>query len=411
MSIALTIPNGLRVRHETIYIDFYFMGKRFREAVAGIAKVNKQSISYCNNKRRAILVEIKENRFDFVSHFPDSSNIAFFDNNSKDVDRTVEQGITNWLEIQEVKKAASTYLNYVSQSKPFHKEFGDVKIAKLTKSQMEKFQTNLLKTYSPKSVNNMFTVVRGVFDDAYVDGVIQKNPLTRINNIDIETESIADPFERSELDVLEKMTKDYPYEISMIMFCCWTGLSTSEAFGLAWEDVDLDNWQVTINRARVCPNFKVPKERSRMRVIHLIEPAQKWLAELYKLSFKKPTEEIEVIQRDNITKRKEDVRFIFLNPNTESFWTRPTWYKKWTIIMEESELRIRTPNQCRHTFASQLLTAYVPQEWIAQQMGHTDTSMLKKHYGKWIQKDAPDMTQIVSKQLGFKGKKTRTIAD
>lgn len=33
-----------------------------------------------------------------------------------------------------------------------------------------------------------------------------------------------------------------------------------------------------------------------------------------------------------------------------------------------------------HTFASQLLSNDVPLEWVAQQLGHSDTTMIKKHY-------------------------------
>ena len=54
-------------------------------------------------------------------------------------------------------------------------------------------------------------------------------------------------------------------------------------------------------------------------------------------------------------------------------------------------MRKRGINQGRHTFASQLLTSgQVPPEWIAEQLGHSDTSMIYKHYGKLIAEDLPD---------------------
>ena len=28
--------------------------------------------------------------------------------------------------------------------------------------------------------------------------------------------------------------------------------------------------------------------------------------------------------------------------------------------------------------------------WVAQQMGHSDTKMIFRHYGKWIPDDIPD---------------------
>lgn len=59
-----------------------------------------------------------------------------------------------------------------------------------------------------------------------------------------------------------------------------------------------------------------------------------------------------------------------------------------------------TPNNCRHTYASQMLsTGVVPLDWIADQMGHTSTAMIWKHYGKWINEDGPDMVGLLEHAL------------
>jgi integrase len=58
----------------------------------------------------------------------------------------------------------------------------------------------------------------------------------------------------------------------------------------------------------------------------------------------------------------------------------------------EAGLRYRGVNQCRHTFASRLLTTgKYPEKWIADYLGHTSTAMLHKHYGKMIKQDRPDL--------------------
>jgi integrase len=40
-------------------------------------------------------------------------------------------------------------------------------------------------------------------------------------------------------------------------------------------------------------------------------------------------------------------------------------------------------------------------ERVARQLGHTDATMVKKHYGCWIQKDTPNMAGKVSQTLGY----------
>jgi integrase len=40
-------------------------------------------------------------------------------------------------------------------------------------------------------------------------------------------------------------------------------------------------------------------------------------------------------------------------------------------------------------------------EWLARQPGHSDTSMIKKHYARWIPSDTKSMTGMVSGMRGF----------
>ncbi|MDH4608121.1 integrase [Pseudomonas sp. BN102] len=70
--------------------------------------------------------------------------------------------------------------------------------------------------------------------------------------------------------------------------------------------------------------------------------------------------------------------------------------------LKRARVRHRGPNQCRRTFASQALSCYVPVEWVARQLGHTDTTMVKKHYGRWIPSDTRSMAGIVSQMMGFR---------
>ena len=75
-------------------------------------------------------------------------------------------------------------------------------------------------------------------------------------------------------------------------------------------------------------------------------------------------------------------------------------HKLWTAHLREAGLRHRGINQCRHTFASRLLTTgKYPEKWIANYLGHTTTAMLHKHYGKFIEADTPDLETRASEDL------------
>jgi integrase len=96
------------------------------------------------------------------------------------------------------------------------------------------------------------------------------------------------------------------------------------------------------------------------------------------------------------------VRFLFRSSTSGLLWSGKTLSNWFTAHLKKAEVRHRGANQCRHTFASQMLSSYVPVEWVARQLGHADTTMVRKHYGRWIPKDTKSMAGIVSKMLGFR---------
>jgi integrase len=315
----------------------------------------------------------------------------------------VKEGLVKWLERQEVRKAKSTFDNYVSKANHVEAKFGKRRFMDISKSELELWQAQLLKQeLAPKTVNDIFTIVRGIWADAFEDGVIKTNPLDRITNIQIDGDSeTADPFTRDELRLIAEADPARAQDVRMILFNCWAGLSLSELIAVAMEDVDLANGTISVRRALVVGQFKVPKERSRVRVVELITPARDLLERLIEDRVSTEHIEIEVVQRDNITKRKERLQFLFRSSTSGLLWNGKTISNWFTAHLEKANVRHRGANQCRHTFASQALSSFVPVEWVARQLGHSDTTMVKKHYGRWIPADTKSMAGIVSEMMGF----------
>jgi len=57
--------------------------------------------------------------------------------------------------------------------------------------------------------------------------------------------------------------------------------------------------------------------------------------------------------------------------------------RNWPVILKRAGVRHREFYQCRHTFATRLLHEGADWDYIADQMGHRDLSMLHRHYWKW----------------------------
>lgn len=398
------MPTGVEMNGKQLRIVFMLHGQRCREPLPGIAKVNKASIAYADNKRRTILTEIKEGRFDYAAHFPESPRAVMFSGSGgHSTKRTVKEGIDRWLEVQRALKASSTIVNYVSKSGHVDKKFGKRRIVDISKSDLELFQAQLLKQgLAPKTVNDIFTVVRGVWADAFGDGILKANPLDRISNVGADTDfEHADPFSREEIKLISTTDPERFADSRMIVFNCWAGLSLSELIAVAVEDVDLLAGTLTIRRALVAGEFKVPKERARIRTVELITPALELMTTIMAEANKFEPVQITVVQRDNISKKHEKVRFLFRSSKSGLLWSGRTISNWFTAHLEKAGIRHRGANQARHTFASQALSSYVPIEWVARQLGHSDTTMVQKHYGRWISKDTKSLADVVSKMMGF----------
>jgi len=143
-----------------------------------------------------------------------------------------------------------------------------------------------------------------------------------------------------------------------------TGLRPSEQVALKWTDID-GNY-IFIERSRVKNKEKEDlKSSDSRRAIEIRPSMQKILADQRKLnsSFDSP--------------------YVFINTKG-----RPILQDKlrehWARAMKKSGLRYRRMYECRHTFASWALGAGELPEWTARTLGHVDTSMIYKTYGRYI---------------------------
>lgn len=395
-----SLPSGIRLHGSKLQIRFTFKGARCQEVID--APVTRASIEYAKNKLATIKVEIADGRFDYLAHFPGSKRGAMLSGSAAgDFGRTVAQGVALWLGVHEKTAARATFDGYRHKAAHVVARWPRDRIGDVSVADLRLFQGELLeKGLSPKTVNDVFTVVRGVWADAFHDGVIKSNPLERVKNIKRDAgDDTADPFTRDELERIAGVPTRRQEDINLIMFNCWCGLSVSEVIALAWEDIDTVRWVAKIQRARVNSEYKVPKERVRVREVELVGQAVHWLKLQRQYTYMLEPQELKVRQRDNVTVRTEAVRLVFNNGSSEGAWHASSLGRWFTGHLKRAKVRHRGPNQCRHTFASQCLSHYVPIEWLARQLGHSDTTMIKKHYGRWIPQNTPSMAGLVTQML------------
>jgi len=223
-----------------------------------------------------------------------------------------------------------------------------------------------------------------------------------INESDLEEEDLhVCPFSRAELDELIAAVH-LPQTKLMIRLLAWTGLRHGELKALAWEDVDLKNRKLIVryNLTRNC-TLKPPKTKNGRRMVKLLPEALKVLEEIKELSAQLPARQERILYKNS---KSEIVmrRRVFLSRGNMPY-KRPeltTVNGQWEAWLKKAGLRYRPAYQLRHTYASQLLMAGTSALWLAKQMGHGDTSMIHKIYGKWIEEEKPEFMDNLAKSLG-----------
>ena len=165
--------------------------------------------------------------------------------------------------------------------------------------------------------------------------------------------------------------------------------------------MNLEQRTIKLKHAKVKGRWKCTKNTTRARTVELLDQAVDVLERQLQHSYMKGQIEINALQADNKTFRTANITPVFLSTNTgRQYYSDKTLRESFFIAhLKKAKVRYRGPNHCRHTFASKMLTIGMPKQWVAKQMGHTSTTMIDKHYGRWISEDAPFMAQMASDRL------------
>jgi len=81
-------------------------------------------------------------------------------------------------------------------------------------------------------------------------------------------------------------------------------------------------------------------------------------------------------------------------------WRHTEQYREMKDACTRAGLEYLNFHQLRHTYASTLVNAGIPLAYIAQQLGHTDTRMVEKHYGHIAPNAVADSIRKLAPNLG-----------
>ena len=364
------VARGISVREldssKCIRIDFTYRGVRCRETLK--IEPTKANIKYAERLRGEILNAISVGTFNYQDYFPNSQRSKMFGYSV--VKSTVGELLKEYMEIAEKTLEPSTFNGYRKACEAhLYPAFGDIPVKDLSSMMIRNYVTKLELTL--KTIRNILTPLRNTLDQALNDGMITSNPLDRLvlsKLVDKKTRSSnweVDPFNQDEIKAILSEAKDQAR--NLFQFAFYSGLRTSELIALEWGDIDWLNGIIRVSRAVVLKKEKGTKTKSGQRDVLLLPPALEALQNQKKFTFLAGGR-------------------VFYNPRTNTPWETDGQIRKtcWAHILKKAGVRYRNPYQTRHTYASMMLSAGENSLWVAKQMGHKDTEMIIKNYGRWI---------------------------
>lgn len=378
----------VRARKETnrLYLDFHYQGVRCREYTA-------LSNTQANRRRaerllRTIEAEITLGTFDYAEHFPHSRRARRFAASGKKAENDTRSGPTasdttdplmptfaafteEWLMQYEVTWKPS-YQDKVKDILVKHllPRFGKHLLTDFTKAAILNYRSELARTarhrgkpLSHSRINQIISLLRQILGEAATRYEIT-NPAAGIKALR-QPRTEIDPFSLDEvqqfLDTVDAGYREY----FVIRF--FTGLRTSEIDGLRWHSVDFEQGCIHVKETLVKGKHSAStKTASSERVIAMSTQVRAAL----------------LAQHGRTGGSRE--AFVFQSANGGPVLYRNISNRVWYPTLIKAGLRRRRPYQTRHTAATLWLAAGESPEWIARQMGHSNTRMLFTVYSRFV---------------------------
>ncbi len=369
---------NIRVRKETgrLYLDFSFQGLRCREQTAlDDTPANVKKLGKVLDRIKA---EILLGQFDYAKHFPNSKMLEKFVQ-QESLKRQQVNGTPTFKDFSIVwfaevcitwRKSYRTTIERIIK-KRLLPQFGETDVGQINKADLMLFRAQLTKItskngnkFSADHINRHMKVLRMILNEA-ADRYDFTTPYRNIKPLRKERKDI-EPFSLDEVNkIISTVRDDFKYYYIVRFF---TGMRTGEIHGLKWRYIDFKRRLILVRECWLKGEMSYTKTDGSQREIQMSQPVFDALKLQYELTANHEYVFVTNIGTpfgDNVTKRV------------------------WHPLLRLLGFRARSPYQTRHTTATLWLASGENPEWIAKQMGHTNSEMLFRVYSRYV----PNLTR------------------
>jgi len=285
---------------------------------------------------------------------------------------------------------------YNSNLKNIYEYFSNFTLGKITSSDIQEFMIYLRKKcdYAPCYVHHHYRTLKMIFDFAFKQEFILKNPVDAVdkpkltkNKIDALTKEEAKRF----ITLLEEVSLEFHCMLDLMIK---TGIRRGECIGLKWKDIDTAASTIRIER-NVSQTSKsglivgTTKTISGMRTIPIMHDT---LNLLLKFKNEEKNKYNEFNDESFIFHSKNDI-FVPRNPDSVT--------RKVKRFMKNNNLPDMSPHDLRHSCATLLLQNGADIKSVQDILGHSNASTTLNFYVKSDLTQMREATSKLSEAFGF----------
>jgi integrase len=309
-----------------------------------------------------------------------------------------------------LKRYKSLYKNHVRPA------FGDKFVYKITTANIEDFLIDLTnprivdgkqKVYSSEYLKGFWKLLKVTLDYAVKCNYINKNPMNSMSKIEGgKTKKEGQMLEQHTIALLsERFQSTNLYTAFYISFL--TGIRCGEVFGLLWDDIDLPQRTISVNKQLQYQNglwTLVPlKTKAAYRDILIPENLYIYLHVLYeKQQYNKKTmndayrdnHKTRVFTEDGLEMILEGLDFVNIKENGERLTTDSV--KILPRIAREMGIAFKF-HWLRHTHATMMAASGMEHEYLRKRLGHSKITTTLQFYTHESEKIVEKSTKILNK--------------
>ncbi len=260
--------------------------------------------------------------------------------------------------------------------------FGQEKLSHITPNRIEEYLDYLKNTYktkdnqslSPKTIRHHYGTLNLIFSYAEKTGHITSNPITKVDVPKIPKQKVNALSKSQVMTFIEEVEKLPIMQQAIYHLLLTTGIRRGECYGLKWQDVDLENMLIHIERNVTYTKtdglqIGPPKTDLGIRDIPLTKHTTSLLSE-YKVHL-------------SYSYNVEHNMFVFPSSNSPYEPHQPAYITKhMKKFMKRIGLTDMSPHDLRHTCASLLLQSGADIKSVQDILGHSDASTTLNYYVK-----------------------------